>query len=102
MKLSPVEPLGKEPVVGFVNRGHWTKHRGLEAWHEPVYPPPCAEAVRMRELRREHRVSLRQAAAALGLPVVDVGSLERGRAVPAEPEGWAEVHKRIVELGEEG
>lgn len=78
--LERIAPLGGMLVSG---------HCGVAG--EPVYPPTCIEAQALRQLRRKRHVYLGDAARALGITVVQLCDLERGRARPVAPSSWSEV-----------
>lgn len=100
IELIDVEPIGEREVFCFENNGpDWRTH--THGWRTlPEYPEPRAEAVRMRELRVECRVGLGALARELGMRPSDIGSLERGRKVPASSDDWRLIHETIQRMAE--
>lgn len=90
----PTPVVGTERVAGFWD-GHDSEGNpigGAGVWDQPSHGPRPPEAARMRALRVANRISLRQAANLLGLTVVEVGELERGKRQPCGETTWADIH----------
>jgi hypothetical protein len=86
-ELEKVKPTGTHTALGcFPGRP------GSENLHcKPVSVdsfPPTAEGKRLRSVRRELAITLGETARILGIGVVDVSSLERGRCVFKNPADW--------------
>lgn len=63
----------------------------------PVYPDDAVcEGIALRDLRLERDYGLREAAGLLGLEVIDLAALERGRARFVDRDAaWREVEARL-------
>lgn len=79
MKLIPNTPIGKREARGFVDYADGTGE--FTSWQEDEFSPDAVALGReIREARVQAKVGLRDAATHLGIAVVELSSLERGRA----------------------
>jgi DNA-binding XRE family transcriptional regulator len=77
LKVTPLEPIGRSTHRGF---GHLTDGTPIYEWEADDYPPPSELALKFRNVRQIVNLGLRETASRLGISVVDLSSLERGRA----------------------
>lgn len=94
MKIEPVESLGKKKIMAFVRRTDGTS--GVDEVEVDSYPP-SEDGESLRILRVSLSMSLRKAADALGVSVIELSGLERGSHRPAGPHNWNEVRDIIRE-----
>lgn len=99
--LEDIEPIGTHMTRGFGcrHREDGSHECTLDEWEVPTYPPTCAEAVTMRELRIIHSVTLGALAREIGVSVVDVSALERGQKRPAVPTTWDDLFAAVRRAG---
>lgn len=91
MKLVKAVPLRHERGAAFVMRARGCN---LEDVRRPVYDiGPSAR--RLRGLRVERGLGLRDAAGRLGLRAVELSQLERGVVVPSNPSDWTVLLGRL-------
>lgn len=79
-----VEPISKRDTAAFVTRNGTC---GLETIALDVYPP--SEQTELRAKRIAFGLTLREAATALGMRVVEVSEVERGARVFVDTETYA-------------
>lgn len=92
--MRKVAPTGTQTSGCFVSRTDGTG--GFEVRDFPVYPPN-ATCDLIRDLRVIMHISLRQAATALGIGVVEISGLERGHyQLVDEVAGFQEVVRRFI------
>lgn len=85
LAIRAVDPIGTRTAHGFACRADGTV---INEWTEKVYPPsPCGE--RLRRVRVDLGVGLRDAARVLELRADVLSALEVGRATFAKDESWA-------------
>jgi hypothetical protein len=87
LELVNVAPTGREMVRGF---GHRLDGSPIYEWEEDVYPP-SPEGRRLRDLRIELGLGLRESCALLEITAVQLSSLERGRATC----DWAQAERML-------
>lgn len=89
IKIERIRPIGTRLEYGFTHNSVDMASFGVI--EVPVYPPREAGATEARKARMEAGLFVRDAAAALGLSVLDMSYLERGMARPAPPSTWDDV-----------
>lgn len=85
LKIEAVEPIGTQRTHAFINRGHaedgTALNHSFEEIEVPVYPKDAVASGReLRDARVTRGINLRDAAKLLGISVVQLSDLERGRA----------------------
>ena len=91
MKLRPVEPRSHQRSATFVTRARGCT---LEEILAPIYTVP-EEARELFRFRKEKGIGLGVAAGKLGIRVVELSGLERGRYVPEDPSDWARMKETL-------
>lgn len=90
LAVTPVPSIGTEVIVDVLHG---------RQYEVPAYPPAPPEAVRLRALRRELGLGLRDAVRAWGVRPVEASGLEHGQYTC----DWAEAERRLrAAAGERG
>jgi hypothetical protein len=89
LTITPVDAIGRER--GF---GHKSDGTPIYEWEIDIFPP-SPNGKKLRELRNELDLGLRESAKALGISATDLSSLEHGRATCAE---WEELFQALREV----
>lgn len=89
--ITPVDAIGRETVCGFGRKSDGTS---FYEWEVDVFPT-SPNGKKLRELRKDRDIGLRDAAKALGISATELSSLERGSATCAE---WEELFQALREV----
>ncbi len=89
--ITPVDAIGRETARGFGRRSDGTP---IYEWEIDIFPP-SPNGKKLRDLRKELDIGLREAAKALGISATELSSLERGGATCGE---WEELFQVLREV----